>query len=143
MVLCKEDQIKNPITNRCVSISGITAKNIIKKYNLGEITLNPENVQKIAKKNIIKKDVSLLKKIIIKKNVAKDVSLLKKKNEYSISKQIEYNKTNSIKKVDDKINSVKPKSLNNNIKPIPKSEISNKTKIKITNFIEEWKKKNQ
>lgn len=44
---CRQDQIKNPLTNRCVLISGAVGKNLIELHKQNQVALDLTNVEKI------------------------------------------------------------------------------------------------
>jgi len=122
MVLCKEDKINNPITNKCVSIKGVAGKMLIKQFIDGKIVLAPENVKKIGKDNT----PSIVKKTIVKKSATETTPSVKK----TIVKKSATETKPFVKKT------VVKKSAT----PLDKEEISKQTKDKVHNFIVAWRK---
>ena len=164
MNICKDDQIKNPITNRCVLIKGVTGKMLIKKYINGDINLAPENVKKIT--NVVKTPINTVKTPI---NTVKTPINTVKTPINTVKTPINTVKT-PINTVKTSINTVKTptKSIVNNtpttnkkitfkkmsnIKkntsfklpvnntPLNKNEVTKQVKDKIHNFVIDWKKK--
>jgi hypothetical protein len=170
MDLCKEDQIKNPTTNRCVSIKGTIGKKIIKKHIAGEITLNPENVKKISTKlqspKISSPKVPSVKsaspKVLSVKSASPNIPSVKSKCKDDKIYNFITKKCVSIKGATGKnlikgyknkeiildnadIKKIVEQKLLSPIKDVKSSllkeeDIPEKTKLRIHNFVEEWKK---
>ena len=172
MVVCTEDKIKNPISNKCVSIKGVTGKMLIKDFINGKIVLAPENVKKIGMSQKNATPQILKKKVILKKSVIET-----KKSPISIPKTISQNSTTQLESQSSsaKHESIK-KSVNETKKspvttlkktvslkkkivlkksvideknkslvgtPLNKDEIPKNVKDKIHNFVEDWKKRKE
>lgn len=76
MAICRNDQIKNLISNRCVLINGTMGKKLIKQYLANEINLEESNVQKLKTLGII----SNIPKVIVPNNIKESINKLKIKN---------------------------------------------------------------
>ncbi len=64
MSKCKDNKILNPLTKRCVDINGEVARNLIKQYFDGKITLSAEDIVKLQKYGLIPKSNDLDKQIV-------------------------------------------------------------------------------
>lgn len=53
---CKDNQIRNPLTNRCVNINGKISSKLIEKHKTNKIKLNAEDVIKLSKSGIVLND---------------------------------------------------------------------------------------
>ena len=94
MGICKDDQIKNPISKKCVAINGTTGKKLIKKFIDGEIVLDPSNVQKISNKKVeTTKLKSIVKSTIKSKSVSPNISTVQP----SVKSSIKFSKCESNK----------------------------------------------
>lgn len=51
---CKDNEIVNPITSRCIEISGTTAKKLIKEYNKKNIQFSDNDIKKLQDIGLIK-----------------------------------------------------------------------------------------
>jgi len=78
VTLCKDDQIKNPLSKKCVSIKGVTGKKLIKQFIAGEIVLDEANVKKISPNAPVKSNSPISKKKSVKTlNAVKNPSVTK------------------------------------------------------------------
>jgi len=50
---CESNKIYNPLTKKCVTISGASGKKIIKAHKNKELTLNLDNVKKLISKKLL------------------------------------------------------------------------------------------
>lgn len=55
---CKDNQILNPVTKRCVKIKGDVSSKLIEKHKNGEIKLDPLDISKLEKSGIILKKIN-------------------------------------------------------------------------------------
>ena len=149
MVVCTEDKIKNPISNKCVSIKGVTGKMLIKDFINGKIVLAPENVKKIGTSQKIVTPQILKKKVILKKSINETkkspVSIPKKT--VSIKKSVIETKKSPVttlkKKVVLKKSVIEDKDKTLVGTQLNKDEVSKQVKDKIHNFVEDWKKRKE
>ena len=169
MGICKDDQIKNPISKKCVSINGATGKKLIKKFIDGEIVLDPSNVQKISAKKV---ETSKLKSTIKSKSVSPNTSVQpsakssikfskcesnkiynpltkkcvtisgpsgKKIINAHKNKELILNLDNVKKLISKKL--LSPKKVTKSL--LPPGEVSENAKLKVHNFVKAWKAKQE
>jgi len=139
MVLCKEEQILNPLTQRCVAINGAVGKNIIKQHFDGKLSLDAESLQKIpmpkmkkVKATTPKQQPFPMPKMKMKKIKATTPTPT------PIPFPTPLNLTLSSKK--NKATTPMPSPMPFPT-PLKKSELSNKTRMKVKTFLEEWRLK--
>lgn len=56
-MVCADDKVRNPLTNRCVAIKGAVTKQLVQKHNKGLLKLDADDVEKLVTLGILKKKV--------------------------------------------------------------------------------------
>ena len=144
MSICKDDQIRNPISKKCVAINGVTGKKLIKKFINGEIVLDPSNVKKINDKKVGKgKPESMIKS---SNNLNTNItSSVKPKLSIKFLKCDDNKIYNPVTKKCVTISGPSGKKLITKklLSSLPPGEISENAKVKVHNFVKAWKQKQE